>query len=324
MRMDSLKLVENEWNFEKSRIPESEIVACCYWEYARESVFIRDVRERSLKHWMPLYEKGEWIDSPRNEDLYGDLDKLQSIGFPSEIFVRGISCPPDDVLPDAVPLKPGQDHTVTGSFPKPWQSLTTTERRYRSHIDRYETRLALVPFKRGISLDAKRILQSVRKRRSEIEAENQAVRRANPDKTEELLCREGKLKFPTVLPSIYWEAGTEVTLVHIRWGNFTDDEIANFLRKWIKANRPPRFPAPNDKGKKLRDWRVALQRLGVMRTLHVFSFADKRFPQVFKDRGEKYCYAARRAALLKFHSLFPFLSPDERPLSWKTRAKASK
>ncbi|MBA3351912.1 MAG: hypothetical protein H0U23_05720 [Blastocatellia bacterium] len=313
-------LEEVEWNFEKSRVPDSEVVACCYWEYARESVFIRGVRERSLEHWMPLYGKGEWIDSPKNEELYRDLDKLQSIGYASEVFVRGISCPPNDVLPDAPPLKAGEVNPITGSFPKPWQSLTSAERHYRSHISTDVTRIPLLPLERGISSDARDILQWTESRRREIDAEHAAVRQKNPGKSEEALCRDGKLKFPTIPPSVYWVGGREVTVVHIQWGSFTDDEIANYLRKWIKANRPTRYPAPSHKGKKLNDWRVALQRLGIMRALHVLTLANNRFPGVFKDRGEKFCYAARTAAHAKFHSLFPFISPDEKPLSWRTRA----
>ncbi len=29
-----------EWDFDS--IPDSELVACCYWEYARESAFITE------------------------------------------------------------------------------------------------------------------------------------------------------------------------------------------------------------------------------------------------------------------------------------------
>ena len=38
------KLSPFDWNFDN--VPEKELAACCYWEYARESAFIRDVRRR--------------------------------------------------------------------------------------------------------------------------------------------------------------------------------------------------------------------------------------------------------------------------------------
>jgi hypothetical protein len=251
------------------------------------------------------------------------LDKLQSIGYPAEVFVHGISCPPDDVLPDAPPLKPGEVRPLTGSFPTPWQKLTKEERAYRSNIGNDVERIPLVPFERGHSFDARDILHSVEAQRREVEAANDKVRRENPKKSEEALCREGKLRFPTVPPSAYWAGGKEVTVVGIEWGRFTDDQIASYFRKWVRVNRPARYRAPNAQGRKLNDWRVALDRLGTMRVLHAHSFADHRFPKAFKERGEKHCYAARRLALRKFCDLFPFLPKDEKPLSWATKGGRS-
>src|ERR1022692_3916499 len=34
------RLPEHEWNFDS--VPDGELVACCYWEYARESASICD------------------------------------------------------------------------------------------------------------------------------------------------------------------------------------------------------------------------------------------------------------------------------------------
>ena len=109
-----------------------------------------------------------------------------------------------------------------------------------------------------------------------------------------------------------------MTVVAIEWAAFTDDEISTYFRKWVKANRPGHIPAPDRKGKKLRDWRVALNRLGTMRALHRFTFADHRFPRNLKERGEKHCYAARKSALKEFGRLFPFLPKETKPVSWPT------
>jgi hypothetical protein len=317
-------LEETEWNFCRERVPDRELVACCFWEYARESAFIRGVRERSLKHWMPLYSKARWWDSPQDKNLHRDLQTIQSIGYPAEVFLRGISCPPDDVLPDAPPLKPGEVHSTTGSFPKPWQNLSAKERDYRSHLGTDVSRIPLVPFERGHAFEAKDIREWVESHRREIHEANATVRRKNPKKTEEALLREGKLQFPTIAPSLYSGSGKEMTVVGIHWGSFTDDEIASYFRKWVRANRPSHIPAPNDQGKKLNDWRVALNRLGIMRALHVFTFADKRFPEAFKERGEKHCYTARKLALEKFAELLPFLPKEEKPIRCVTKGRRSK
>ena len=36
------------WNFDA--VPDGELKACCYWEYARESAFIRDTL-RNYREW---------------------------------------------------------------------------------------------------------------------------------------------------------------------------------------------------------------------------------------------------------------------------------
>ncbi len=117
--------------------------------------------------------------------------------------------------------------------------------------------------------------------------------------------------FPPSQPALRSAGGKELTVVAIQWASFTDDQIVNYFRKWVKHNRPEQIPAPNEQGKKLNDWRVALHRVGVMRALHVATFADHRLPRVLKERGEKHCYASRTFALRKFGTLFPFLPDSE-------------
>lgn len=321
-------LTKEEWNFDA--IPDSELAACCYWEYARESAFILGLRKRSWEYWKPLYLKGDWLNAPGDENLHADLQKVQSIGYPAEVFLHGISCPPDGVLPDALPLKPGEVHRLTGAFPKPWQALTAEERRYRAHIGSDVERIPLVPFKRGTSLDAGDIREFVKGRQSAAELERENVKRQNPKLTEETLLRLGKLRYPEILPSLYWEGGGEVTVVNINWGAFTNDEIVNYFRKWVKANRPRHYPTPSRKGHKPGDWRANLTRLGVMRLLSQFTalqFVDprqNRRPEIWETRqfsGAKWrdttkWYDARREAGALFRKLFPFLPSQEKPSSW--------
>ena len=322
MTMTAEALTPFDWGFDD--VPNEELIACCYWEYARESAFIRELRRRSVEHWQPLYLKGKWSKAPEEKQLYADLQTVQSIGYPAEVFLRGISCPPDGVLPDALPLKPGEVHPVTGSFPKPWQKLTREERAYRAHISSDAERIPLVPFKRGVGLDAKDIVEWVTAHRKERDIENERVRRENPNKTEEALCREGKLQFPQIQPSLFYVGGREVTVVWIQWADFTNDEIVEYFRKWVKTNRPKQSTAPDGKGKKMNDWRVALNRLGIMRALHAYTFADNRFPAAFKERGDKFCYAARKSALEKFCALFPFHPKGEKPINWPTKGRSCK
>src|SRR5688572_28010896 len=97
-------------------------------------------------------------------------------------------------------------------------------------------------------------------------------RENSPNKwTEEALQQTGKLRYPDIPAAVLWESGAEKTVVEINWGIFTNEEIIQAFRKWVKANRPRDVPAPDDKGRnKKRDWLVALERLGMMRLLHQF------------------------------------------------------
>jgi hypothetical protein len=319
-------LSEFDWNFD--RVPDKELVACCYWEYARESAFIRDVRQRCRTEQQP--------GGPAKMRLHEDLQKVQSIGYPSEVFLRGFFCPQDGVLPDAIPLAPGDVHRLTGSFPNPWQKLTKTERTYRARIGNAVERAQLVPFKRGIFVDAKGIVDWVEEQRSIRDAANERARRENPEKTEAALVREGKLCFPEILPSQCWESGRESAVVTINWALFTNDEITNYFRRWVKANRPKDLPAPSGRGHKLSDWRAQLTCLAVMRLLaqatvsEILTEAKKQFVSVWKTEqfsGRKWLdttkwYDARRQCGRIFHRLFPFLTQTEKPTSWHRQPPA--
>src|ERR1035437_9461545 len=49
-----------DWNFDA--VLDSELVACCYWEYARESVGIREVHRRSFE--TDFWEKTDLMHDP--------------------------------------------------------------------------------------------------------------------------------------------------------------------------------------------------------------------------------------------------------------------
>lgn len=318
-------LSQLDWNFDN--VPDSELVACCYWEYARESAFIQDVRRRCLD---PKWK--EMVNSELSSYVGDDIEEIQSMGYPSEVIVSGLFCPPDGVLDDAPALRLGEVHQITGAFPRPWQSLTHAEKTYRKHIGSDVERIPLVPFERGISLDAKDILDWVKTQRQKAEAAREQVKRENPNLNEETLLRLGKLRFPAIPPSVYWVGGREVTVVAINWGSFTNDEIANYFRRWVKTNRPQDYPVPTRQGHKLKDWRAQLTRLAAMRLLSHFTalqlVADDRFPEIWKTKqfsGRKWgdvtkWHDARREARDTFLKLFPFLPKGELPLSWKRRA----
>jgi hypothetical protein len=266
---------EHDWNFDL--VPGDELMACCYWEYARESAFICGLRQRCWEHWKPRLKRRKWWNEPEDRKTHQDIQKVQSIGAVAYIFLHGFCCPPDGVLPDALPLKPGEVYRLTGSFPKPWQLLTAQERKYRSHVPPrgLVDFVQLVPFERGISLDAGDIVKKIAQQRRLCAHESAAARQQHPNLTDEALVRNGIIKYPDTRPSVTYASGAEHTVVQINWGSFTNEEIIQSFRQWVKANRPEDIPAPDGKGRnKARDWRVALERLAIMRLLHEFRLRD--------------------------------------------------
>ena len=75
-------LSDLNWNFEA--VPDAELVACCYWEYARESAFVRDTLHQ-YREW--FLAGGKWGDARLKLDK--NLERIQSMGYTSEVFLRG-------------------------------------------------------------------------------------------------------------------------------------------------------------------------------------------------------------------------------------------
>jgi hypothetical protein len=75
-------IADIDWNFDG--VPDGELVACCYWEYARESAFIRDTL-RQYREWFLV--GGKW--GKHTGKLSANLEKIQCFGQPAGVFTRG-------------------------------------------------------------------------------------------------------------------------------------------------------------------------------------------------------------------------------------------
>ena len=324
---------ELEWNFDQ--VPDDELVACCYWEYARESAFIRD---RLLAYRRrPSCSGGEYNEEIRT--LWNDIEAIHSIGYAADVFVRGCTFEPEKVWQTSDPDKPNYRHPdappLTGSFPAPWQSLSTDERKFRSHISNNVEHLRIEPVKLSHWSWAKEIARECQQNSDE-----QYERRKDWERR--YLRRDAAGNFftttdapepPTgdlIWPRVRWGVG-ETLVLDIAWESFTNDEIASYFRKWLQSARPRQIPIPDGKGRnKARDWRANLTRLAVTRLLGRFTAleivddAEKKCSAVFESKqfsARKWAdvtkwYDARREAGKLFRNLFPFLPVDEKPLSW--------
>jgi hypothetical protein len=317
-----------DWDF--SGVPDDELIGCCYWEYSRESDFICQTL-RSYREWF-------LSGGSRNEQsdrLFASMDRIQSIGDISEVIIRGCSLPAAAVWQSENELAPHYRHPeadpITGSFPAPWQSLSREERACRAHRAKHGTRLHSPPIERADYYEAEDIAKYHRARVNNLLKEYREIQTANPSKSEVQLIEEGKLKpFPDVPSSLFWESGREVTVLRINWSDYTNDQLTQYFRRWVKTHRPPQIPVPSGRGRKPGDWRAHLTRLGVMRLLGRFTPSQilqlngriaklvRRSKQFAKSkwRDSTKWHDARREASKVFSSMFPFLPPDEIPRSW--------
>ena len=279
-----------DWNFDD--VPSSELVACCYWEYARESAFFRDLRRRCAE--AVIQGKTDW-------DVYGflgaEFNRLEQI-HPYELVIF-------DGFFGRMP------------FPAAWLDLHEPDRKRRADI---ELDRPLAFQRRGSATTAELLLEQARKHVKEYRAAEDKLHREYPGYGGGTLRRMGKWPEFKENCSVLWDEGTEATIVEIGWEHHTNDQIVDAFRKWVKANRPKDMPKPNKQGHKDISHRVDLERLAIMRLLHRFTLTQLR--QKCQPAWKRYNTPNRRwqrdaqKARARFHSLFPFLPATENPLSW--------
>jgi len=307
MKEPNRNLPRNEWDF--SRVPDEELDACLIYEFARESVYIRDVYTRCHES------SRSGADDPKGV-LNRELLMIQTIHPREDVFLKGFTYPkPDEPQGERHPEAP----PLTSCFPNPWLTIGDKERKYRALIRHWHD--ALAPLERAHWSGAKDILQL---------AENWkrcvfGYEREHGDKpgTREAACKHYDL--PLVPPASFYSNG-ETLLFTIQWDLFTNDQLTSAFREWVKTNRPAQHPPPDNRGHKPKDLRAALKRLGIMRLLHMFTVAEMptRCPEAAKLFVEPDCYKERKKVLPLFRRLFPFLPETDKPLSWPTRGSRAR
>lgn len=289
-----------DWNFDS--IPDRHLIACCYWEYARESRFLRAFKSRCVKanrDPKPLAEAFELCGK--------DARLVMSIGSVANSFLLGFGFEPDDPKQPAGTRKLDPKEPVSGNFPAPWQSLSAVEQDYRAGLAAGAFPVAGQPFQRASGTDAvnalmfftSTIVPSIPTLSPSILNETLQLQLAElnehacpgnplpsagnlpstvaPKRSEGgpfVAPKRSEGGWPT--PSIHRldthsRSADEIALVQIQWGSSTDDELIDSFRAWVKANRPDSIRPLAARGHKLRDWRANLTRLAVMRLLTRFS-----------------------------------------------------
>jgi len=352
----------HDWNFDS--IPDHHLIACCYWEYARESIFLKKFKSRCVeanRHPQPLSQAFDLVGK--------DARTILSIGTVANSFLLGFGfdteAAPNPATAGAaagsIPHSPLSTHhsqlSVTGNFPSAWQSLSEVERDFRAQLatgaspsppastNAIRSNPSIhqsinpfpSPFQRATGPDA---LNALRFMTDSIAVSPPIPPTQSPPPSIQKSINPSipapqSAPQPSTLNSqlnlgIHSQPADEIALVQIQWGQFTDDQILDSFRAWVKANRPATIRPVAARGHKLKDWRANLTRLAVMRLLNHFSAAqllDAKSEQslaIWKTKqfsGPTWLdvakwHDARREARQIFHHLFPFLKKTDDPLSW--------
>lgn len=308
-----------DWMFDD--IPDEEVIACCLWEYGREShtlsMAAADYWIR-MRHWM----KDAYADNPKlkkqhdkeqarieewlNETGY-DVDEFLDRFWRSEHSLIGIF--------ESI-RKYGGASAVT------WQELPNDIR--KSMVGKVGESSSLRPLTPVLVGELEKLWDANNERLLAIRAENRP-----PDDD----CEDCEMFSETTPVEIRWEDDDNpveriAAAFTVDFSRFTDREILDAFREWLKQARPvhwarPRrvFPNAPQRGRKLVDYRVALERLALMRLLND-NYPDhlrKKYPEVWKRlcRDDTHFRRECKFACDFFRSLFPFLPENELPRSSK-------
>jgi hypothetical protein len=312
------QLPRNEWNFDG--IPDEQLVACCYWEYARESPSIRQAVKVAK-----IAQAQQGIPKPETEEREVFRETVnQAYGL---LFNTGFD-----------PIS----FWVALPFPKAWQSVAKTKRQeWAQACPKIPKPLKFPPFAVTGDLNIASALQSeamkVHKERQALYLRLSQIDSgvANLKEAAEVRNKLSELAKHPPAALLRGAGGADHFIAQINWRDFTDNEIVASFEQWVKAkgNRPmPVTDEPKGvrglrggRGHDPQNWRASLERLGIMRLIHHHSFDElQAIVPVGWLNQEKYiekskCKKEGQKAIRDFRGLFNFLSSEEKPRSWEPR-----
>ena len=310
------------WNFDS--VPDTEIIACCLWEYARESQTIAMKADLHWCHVRHIVHRKEYLREPQlmqqhNMEAQRIEDRAKREGFDYDAFAEEFwkTDFPLMAIYDAV-----MRHVREGAYE--WQRLPPEMRTYlaaqvgKSIVLRPVAAATVGELEELWKANSADLLEVRARDRPKNDDCEDAALWAETEPVEPFASDEGRVKDHLAVA------------LTVDFSRFTDGEISAAFQTWLKENRPaqwkkPRrvFPGARQKGRKLTDYRVGLERLGLMRLLHFYSPAQLReeLPAAWKRIHSKEPDFRReiREASKFFRGLFPFLPDEERPHSEERR-----
>jgi hypothetical protein len=311
---------EFDWDF--GNMLDNEVIACCFWEYARES---KTLALASAMHWCnvrDLYLRGEYERNPKlkveHDEIAASIERCaKAVRFDYDAFLETFWS--SDLA--LVEIHNSITYYVRGDAPG-WNELSS---KYRSRLTKQVSEsIVLRPLSQSLVGELEKLWIA---NREELEGV-----RAHPlyDDSEEAALHSESEPLPLTAEKSAEPPGSVVVAFAVDFARFTDGEICEEMESWLAANRPPQwkipkrvFPDSKQRGRKragkFTEYHTALGRLGLMRLLHRHTPAEIRheLPQAWARYGRKQADFRRevREACKFFRRLFPFLPEKERPQS---------
>ena len=311
-------LAEVDWNFDA--VPDNEIIACCLWEYARESITIgmaadeywcqvRDIQNRQR------YKLEPETKAAHDQEAASIQRRVKAFGFDYDAFSNKFW---DSDLATIEIYQSIKNHVMNDA--RAWQKIPEKSRtRLNGQVS---VSFLLCPVTQAMVGELEKLWNANRTDLDEIRAET----RPKYDDSEDGALYQASEPVTLEVEAGKPAAGSKVVAFTVDFARFTDREILDEFQRWLVANRPKEwhkplrvFPSSSARGKKQIEYRVALERLGLMRLLHWHPPGD--LPDLWPEAWEKYRRKQEsfrrevRAASRFFRKLFPFLPAGERPSS---------
>ena len=311
-------LAEEDWNFEA--VSDGEIIACCLWEYARESSSIGLAAEIHWCHTRDFWSRGKYERDPgvkaEDDETAARIQRrAKERKFDYEAF-REKFWDTDLALVEIYQSLAHYVHDGAG----PWAQLVEPLRsRLTTQVTESNVLCPVAPAFLG------ELEKLWNENRMELDEVRSRARPEYDDSEDDALWAHSQ---PVALPEddSTRQSGKLAVALTVDFARFTDREMCAEFERWLSVSRPaqwkqPRrvFPGAKHKGRKLLEYRVALERLGLMRLLHWHTPAELRreLPQAWVKVGRKQADFRRelREASKFFRACFPFLPKKEKPHS---------
>lgn len=278
-------LSRNDWDFDG--VPPDELVACCYWEYARESARIRAAFEREEKVFFPD-PIPTYVVSPAGVRLKtGSVINTARARFIDQIHEKAL--PVLETFHHAI-------NEVPHPFDVPWLELSAVVR--QAVIGELAPYFAEKP---GLTFLAFNRC-----------SDHHDIGLADED----YRCAQFNAKL-----------GIEYLRVQIDWGSFTDAQIIAAFKVWLAENRPPGVGVADRRGlRKQRGFSDYLAWLGILRLMNAYPFTSiKRAKEDAWSHFRSVDWPrARKKASVIFKGIFPFLPQEDAPIHWQTAGRRAK